>query len=504
MKIPTAQQLQELDDFTIRQESIASVDLMERAATKVAAAIRERWPLETPVTIFAGPGNNGGDALAVARLLAETGYKVETFLFNTNGKLSPDCEENKERLKKLEGTSFTEITSQFEPPRLTESHLVVDGLFGTGLNKPLNGGFASLVKLINASPAKVVSIDMPSGLMCEDNTYNIPNHIICAGLTLTFQLPKLAMLLADNQKYIGELQILDIGLSKEKIEEIETGFSITEEEVIKNLLRERSPFGHKGTFGHSLLIAGKYGMAGAAVLAAQACLRSGAGKVTIHTPKRNNDILQTCVPEAILDHDNDENIFTTPIDTEPYDAMAIGPGIGTDRNTAIAFIEQVSRSRIPLLIDADGLNILSGHKGWMQQIPRECILTPHPAELKRMGNHCTDSYTTLAEAREMACRHKIYIILKGHFTAICTPTGKTFFNPTGNSGMATAGSGDVLSGIITALLAGKYTQEEACLLGVYVHGLAGDLAAAELGEDSMTASDIIRYLPQAFRTLRKQ
>lgn len=504
MKIPTAQQLQELDDFTIRQESIASVDLMERAATKVAAAIRERWPQETPVTIFAGPGNNGGDALAVARLLAETGYQVETFLFNTNGKLSPDCEENKERLKKLEGTSFTEITSQFEPPRLTEFHLVVDGLFGTGLNKPLNGGFASLVKLINASPAKVVSIDMPSGLMCEDNTYNIPNHIVCADLTLTFQLPKLAMLLADNQKHIGELQILDIGLSKEKIGEIETGFSITEEEEIKSLLRERSPFGHKGTFGHSLLIAGKYGMAGAAVLAAQACLRSGAGKVTIHTPKRNNDILQTCVPEAILDHDNDENIFTTPIDTEPYDAMAIGPGIGTDRNTAIAFIEQVSRSRIPLLIDADGLNILSGHKGWMQQIPRECILTPHPAELKRMGNHCTDSYTTLVEAREMACRHKIYIILKGHFTAICTPEGKTLFNPTGNSGMATAGSGDVLSGIITALLAGKYTQEEACLLGVYVHGLAGDLAAAELGEDSMMTSDIIRYLPQAFRTLRKQ
>ncbi len=502
MKILSAQQFRELDAYTVQAEGIASLDLMERAARKVADVIIDSRTPDTPTVVFAGPGNNGGDALAVARMLHEAGFSPEVFLFNTNDNLSADCAANKERLAACNGVSFTEITSQFEPPKLTPRHLVVDGLFGTGLSRPLNGGFASLVKFLNASPATVVSIDIPSGLMCEDNSTNIQNHIVCADLTLTFQLPKLSMLLADNQRFVGRLQILDIGLSAEKLEELPAEYAITERADVQLLLKTRDPFGHKGTFGHALLVAGKYGMAGAAVLAARAFLKSGAGKITIQSPRRNNDILQISVPEAVINHDHNDTHFTTPVNTDGFDAMAIGPGIGTERDTAVAFIEQVSRARVPLLIDADGINIFCGHKGWLQQLPKGSILTPHPGEFRRLGNRSTDSYSTLAEAREMAVRHNVYIVLKGRFTAICTPEGTTFFNPTGNSGMATAGSGDALAGIITSFLAQGYVQQEACLLGVYLHGLAGDLAAETLGEESVTASDIINCLPDAFKSLR--
>lgn len=499
MKILSAQQLQELDRHTIGQEGITSAQLMERAAAAVETEIARRWNGETPVVVFAGPGNNGGDALAVARMLHEEGYDVTTYLINPLGKLSPDCQQNRDQLLECDGARLIEVTSQFEPPHLTPRTLVVDGLFGTGLTRSLSGGFAVLIKFINSSPAQVVSIDMPSGLMCEDNTLNVRSNIICAHLTLTFHRPKLSMFMADCQTYIGELKVLDIGLSEEKTAATDTPYLLAEEADICAMLRPRNPFGHKGTFGHALLVAGSYGMAGAAVLAARACLRSGVGKISIHTPTVNNDILQQAVPEAVLLHDPHAERITTPVDTTPFDSLAIGPGIGTHSETALAFIEQVRHTHIPLLIDADGLNILGGHKGWIQQVPKDCILTPHPAELCRVGNQSTDSFGILSEAMQMAAEHKFYIILKGHYTAVCTPEGRVYFNTTGNSGMATAGSGDVLTGIILALLAEKYPALNACRLGVYLHGLAGDLAAKEMGEESIVASDIITYLPMAFK-----
>lgn len=499
MKILSAQQLQELDRHTIGQEGITSAQLMERAAAAVETEIARRWNGETPVVVFAGPGNNGGDALAVARMLHEEGYDVTTYLINPLEKLSPDCQQNRDQLLECDGARLIEVTSQFEPPHLTPRTLVVDGLFGTGLTRSLSGGFAVLVKFINGSPAQVVSIDMPSGLMCEDNTLNVRSNIICANLTLTFHRPKLSMFMADCQTYIGELKVLDIGLSEEKTAATDTPYQLAEEADICAMLRPRNPFGHKGTFGHALLVAGSYGMAGAAVLAARACLRSGVGKISIHTPTANNDILQQAVPEAVLLHDPHAERITTPVDTTPFDSLAIGPGIGTHSETALAFIEQVRHTHIPLLIDADGLNILGGHKGWLQQVPKDCILTPHPAELCRVGNQSTDSFGILSEAMQMAAEHKFYIILKGHYTAVCTPEGRVYFNTTGNSGMATAGSGDVLTGIILALLAEKYPALNACRLGVYLHGLAGDLAAKEMGEESIVASDIIAYLPMAFK-----
>ncbi len=507
MKLPNAHQMKDLDASTIQEQDISSAELMERAAQRVAEFILHTFPIKSrPIVIFSGPGNNGGDGLAVARLLNNNGYsQIQAFLFNTNNTLSKDCELNASRLQEeCPQVSFTEVQQQFEAPKLSQETLIVDALFGTGLNKPLGGGYAALVKFINATHTDVISIDMPSGLMCEDNTYNSPSAIVKATYTLTLGLPKLSMLLPDCQSYIGKAFTLDIHLSEKAIEEIDTPFQIVSHEQIARLIKQRPAFGHKGTFGTALLVAGKYGMAGAAILAAKACLKTGVGKILIHTPIRNNDILQISVPEAILEHDEDERIFTSPSQAESLQAIAIGPGIGQDKRTALAFIEQTSHTETPLIIDADGINILGSHKGWISQIPQQAILTPHPKEMQRLGICNSDSYSILLEAINMAQRHQFYICLKGHYTAICTPEGKVYFNPTGNSGMATAGSGDVLTGIILSLTSQGYSQEKACLLGVYLHGLAGDCATKALGEHSVTASDIIAFLPNAFKALKEE
>ena len=287
MKVLTATQSRQLDAYTIKAEGIESIDLMERAAQALTAEIRRLWSGLLNFYVFAGSGNNGGDALAVARLLAAEGHRVEVFLFNVNGKLSKDCETNRDRLVEGAASSrvvFHEITKNFEMPELSESDIVIDGLFGSGLNKPINGGLAALVKLINRSAAKVVSIDLPSGLMCEDNSYNIPAHIIRADVTLTIQTLKPSFLMADNQEYLGEVRVVNIGLKEDEITFTENPYTLDELSEMASLLRGRSPFGNKGTFGHGLLIAGSYGMAGAAVLAARACMKSGIGKLTIHTP----------------------------------------------------------------------------------------------------------------------------------------------------------------------------------------------------------------------------
>lgn len=503
MKIFSAAQIHELDKYTIEHEPIKAIDLMERAARTLTRAIMEEWTDLTPVVVFAGPGNNGGDGLAVARMLAEAGYGVSVYLFNVHNHLSEECSTNRQRLidsKKV--GKFTEVTVNFDPPELSAETLVVDSLFGSGINKPLMGGFASLVKYINQSPAKVVSIDMPSGLMCEDNSYNIRTNIIRANLTLTLQQVKLAMMFADCQQYIGRLRVLDIRLSSEYIHKAEVSHRIIEENDLRPHLLSRNDFAHKGSMGHALIIAGSYGMAGAAILATRACLRSGVGKATVHTPKRNYAIMQTAVPEAVMQIDHEESYFSESVDADEFDAIGIGPGIGQSENTGIALIGQIRRTQCPVVIDADGLNILANHQAWMQQLPKGIIMTPHPKEFDRLVGHASNSdYERLTHAVQLSERLQAYIILKGRNSALCMPDGHVVFNTTGNSGMATAGSGDVLTGIITGLLARGYERSMACLLGMYLHGLAGDLAAKELGKESLVAGDLIKYLPKAFMRL---
>ena len=501
MKIFTSAQIHELDRYTIENEPISSLDLMERAAKALTQTITEMYAQSTPVVIFAGPGNNGGDALAMARLLAD---QVSVYLFNISGQLSPDCAANKQRLQESKRVSnFIEVIEEFDPPRLENHMLVIDGLFGSGINKPLAGGFASLVKYINASPAQVVSIDVPSGLMTEDNTYNVRANIIRAHMTLTLQQPKLSFLFPENQQFIGQLRVLDIRLSQDGMAKMDAQYTVVEENDVRSRMIGRNPFAHKGQMGNALLVVGSYCMAGAAVLAARACLRSGAGKVSVCSPKRNIPVLQMSVPEAVVLKGTEETIFAEAVETEDFNALGIGPGLGQSEQTAIALIAQLRRTQCPIVADADAINILANHRAWLQQLPQGIILTPHPKEFDRLEGHSADSYERLTKACNLAERLKGYVILKGHYTAICMPDGHVVFNPTGNAGMATAGSGDVLTGIITGLLARGYKPHDACIVGVYLHGLAGDLAAHDLGEESLLAGDIIRYISRAFKRLKE-
>ena len=502
MKILTGAQIRELDQYTIDHEPIASIDLMERASRAITQAITTRFESTTPVVVFAGPGNNGGDALAVSRMLSEKGYIVDAYLFNIHGTLSDNCEKNRDRLKS-EGLvhSYTEVTSNFDPPKLTQQTLVIDGLFGSGLNKPLTGGFASLVKYINQSTARVVSIDMPSGLMAEDNSANNSAAIIRADLTLTLQFKKLSMYYADCQQYLGKVQVLDIRLSKEYVKSIPSPFSTVDAEYIRKNMLTRDDFAHKGTMGNALLIAGTEGMAGAAVLASKACLRSGVGKLTALTPRCNTTVMQISVPEAVLAIDQ-ENYYSEAVAADEFDAVGIGPGLGKQEGSALALMSQLQQTQCPVVLDADALNMLGSHGTWISQLPDNMILTPHPREFDRLASTtCHSDSERLAVARDMAESLRAYIVLKGHYTALCLPDGNVVFNTTGNSGMATAGSGDVLTGIITGLLARGYSRKNACLTGIYLHGLAGDIAAARVGKECMMASDIIAALPEAFKAM---
>lgn len=504
MKIFTAKQLKELDAYTMKSEPIESYNLMERAAVAMSKVIMRRFVGKRHYVVFAGPGNNGGDALALARLLAEAGNGIDAYIFNIGSKISEDCEKNASRLNGMKSVNVTEITKQFDPLKLSEDDIVIDGLFGTGLNKPLGGGFAGLVRYINSQPSFVVSIDVPSGLMCEDNSYNIRPNIVRANMTLTVEMPKLSFYLADMACYVGEVVVVPIALSEEYKEKTPTPFSTIDAYDVCRFLKKRNPFSHKGTFGHGLLVAGSYGMAGAAVLAGRACMRGGIGKLTVHTPACNKDIMQQSVVEAVLSIDSGTRFISQAEEVVTYDAVAIGPGLGNFHDTDDAFIEQVRNCKAPLVVDADGLNILARHKGWLAQLPSRAILTPHPGEFMRLVDTENDNYKMMSAARDMAMHYQVYVVLKGHHTMINTPEGHTYINTSGNVGMATAGSGDVLTGILLSLLSQGYSPSEACQLGVFLHGLAGDCAEKVVGQESLVASDIIDYLPAAFKLLHEK
>lgn len=498
MKIFPTLSVKKLDAYTIEHEPVAEIDLMERASEALAQEICSRFSPEVPFVVFAGPGNNGGDALAVSRLMAEQGYRLSVYLFNTKGTLSPCCQTNRNRLPVGSGIDYHEVTNQFVPPVLTKEHVVIDGLFGSGLNKPLSGGFAAVVRYINASPAYVIAIDIPSGLMGEDNSYNVMQQVVTAHLTLTLQFPKLAFLLPENAAKVGEWKVLDIGLHPEGVELTPTPYAMTERDDIKTFLTPRNRFAHKGDFGRALLVAGQLGMAGASILAARACLRSGVGLLTVHVPQCNNPMVQSSVPEAMTQVDIHPDFFSEAPLTDPYQAVGIGPGLGKHVETRAALLELIDYCQTPMVIDADALNILGEERDYLYRLPIGSILTPHPGEMDRLVGRSESSYQRLQKARELAREAQVCIVLKGAYTAVIDTNGQCWFNPTGNPGMATGGSGDVLTGILTALLAQGIKSVDAARLGVYIHGLAGDLAATKLGEISLTAHDIINYLPAAF------
>lgn len=502
MKILNSEQLHELDNATCEAQEIDSLELMERAANAVSCEIISRFLPSQRIVVIAGPGNNGGDALATARMLIENGYThVEIYLFNVHQRLSHDCHEERLKLIAIDGVNFTEVTTEFTPPYLSKSDVVVDGLFGSGLKEPLQGGFQSLADYVNDSGSYVISIDIPSGMFGEDNKRVLRRNTVHANLTLTFQLPRLSFFFEENAPLLGEWKLLDIGLDENKIKELKTNYIYVDMRSIRPLLRPRMKFSGKRDYGSALLFAGSTGMMGAAVMCARAIIRSGAGLVTVHSANRGINIVQTAVPEAMFEPDINEHIISDMKVYHDHQVVAAGPGIGTKETTINALESLLKNVKAPLVLDADALNCISKRPSLLSLLPQNTVITPHVGEFDRLFGEQKSAQARLEKAIEMSRYYNIIIVLKGHYTATVRPTGRVCFNSTGNPGMATAGSGDVLTGVIAAFMAQGYRPEHAANVGVFVHGLAGDIAAAEVGEYGLTASDIARNVGKAINQI---
>lgn len=498
MKILTSAQVRETDKFTIENEPIASIDLMERASKSFFDAIKPNLKKQNTLKVFCGTGNNGGDGLAIARMLALSGFRVQAYKVAFSDKASPDFLTNAKRLSKVKRIEYHTISPEDALPLINSDDIVIDAIFGSGLSRPLEGFPAKMVNHINASGARILSIDVPSGLFCEDNSGNNDN-IIRADYTFTFQLPKLAFLFPENDIYVGQWQVLNIGLNQDFINEQETPWHFLLAEDLKDGYKFRKKFDHKGTFGHGLLIAGSYGKSGAAVMAAKAALIMGAGLITTHVPSLNYAIQQSSFPEGMVSIDEDEKFFTGIKDISPYSAIATGPGLGKEKQTQNALKLIIQNSKVPLILDADALNILAENPTWLSFLPPGSILTPHVGEFERIAGKCSTGWERLDRARDLSFKHRIYIILKGAHTAIVCPDKQVIFNSTGNPGMATGGSGDVLTGILLGLQAQGYSSLYSSMAAVYLHGLAADLAINKKPMESLLAGNIIDFLPRAIK-----
>ncbi len=503
MKILTPQQIRELDQFTIDNEPIASIDLMERAAQTCMDWIVSKIDA-TSYYIFAGIGNNGGDGLAIARMLDAYPFKKKVYLIKFSNNLSKDAKINLKHLKKTDASCTKEVSylEDIDFSGIEPDAVIIDAIFGSGLNRPAEGLSKLIIEQINQLSNKVISIDIPSGLFAEKAEGNSATQtIVKADFTLTFQMPKLSFLHPQNQYYVGQWHIMDIQLLPEYIEEQKTEHELVDTELINSIRKKRSKFSHKGNFGHALLIAGSYGKMGAAVLASKACLRAGAGLLTTHIPHWGYNIMQTSVPEAMTSIDRSEMVFTEFPILEPFNAVGIGPGLDKKKNSLIAFEELLEKvENRSFVVDADALNILSENKSLLEKLPPNTILTPHPKEFERLAGSWNNDMEKLSILKEFCQNHQVILVLKGANSITCLPNRSCYFNNTGNPGMATGGSGDVLTGIILALLAQGYAPKEAAILGVHIHGLAGDLALNNESQESLIASDIISSLGKAFKS----
>lgn len=493
MKIPDIRNARAADAYTIENEPISSVDLMERAATQIYFWLMHNLKSkEVSIKIFCGMGNNGGDGLVLARLLATNDIFAQVYVVHVSENFSHDCEVNYERLKAIPEVPMYGVFSKDDFPKIDDNDIIIDALFGSGLNRPLEGLAAEIVEHINDNQAIRVAIDIASGLNGDSIGGNGP--IVKADYTVSMQFPKMALLYPENEPYVGKWVVLDIKIHPDYIENVETEYFFTTADVVKPLLHKRGKHSHKGTYGHALLVAGSTGKTGAALLASESCMRSGVGLLTTHLPKSAVLPLQVYLPEAMISVDNSDNCFSQVPDLQPYNAIGVGPGLGKSEETANALKHLIQEAKVPMVLDADALNIISDNKTWLSFLPERTIITPHPKEFERLFGKTDNSQQRIELQREMSKRYNIIIVLKGANTSITFPNGSCFFNSTGNPGMATAGSGDVLTGIILSLLAQRYTPEEAAIIGVFIHGRSGDKAAAEKGMEGMIARDITNSL----------
>lgn len=484
MKIFSSEQIKDWDNYTIQHKPISSIDLMELASLKAANWICNSFADFKDVVVFCGPGNNGGDGLAIARILASRNFAVQCFIVKSPN-YSDDFQINLERLQKIATPVFLDISTDVVLP---SGCVFIDALFGHGLNRPLSGIYAELSELFSNSPNAVVAIDMPTGIFSDKSSKGF--LAVKADFTLTFQSPKIAQLLPENGNSIGELVILDIDLSSEYLANTPATNYLIDDELIKPILKTRNKFSHKGTFGKALIFAGSRGSMGAAVLCAKACYRSGAGLVYALIPSCGVDIMQVSLPEAVVLEFNTNGDISLP-DWNLYQSLGIGPGINEDEKT-VALLKQIfENSTTPVVLDASALNLIALHQNLFDSIPKGSILTPHPKEFERLAGKAENDFDRLEKVKELAKTTQSIWVLKGAHTAIALPGGEVYFNSTGNPGMATGGSGDVLTGIITGLLAQGYSAEDAAILGVYLHGYAGDKASKKTGLAPLLASDII-------------
>ncbi|HYF70381.1 MAG TPA: NAD(P)H-hydrate dehydratase [Ohtaekwangia sp.] len=498
IRILDTSQIKALDKFTIEQQEISSIELMERACRAFTLWFTEHFNALHKIGIVCGTGNNGGDGLGIARMLKDWGYPVKVWIVKGSVSESENFKLNLRYLTEA-GVTYSEVALETDPEIFNDRDILIDALFGSGLSRPLEGLYADIVRSINQTKVICVSVDIPSGLMADKHS---EGSVVEAKYTVSFHLPKLAFFFPQYGKYVGEWTLVDIGLNKTFIKEAQTSNFLINRRSVRKLIKHRSRFDHKGTFGHALMIAGSEGKIGAAVLSGRAVLRTGAGLLTIHAPRCGYTTLQTSIPEAMVSMDAAEKFISSIADTTSYSAIGIGPGLGQQPETAKVLAGVLSAFRRPVVLDADALNILAANRELLHLIPPGSILTPHPKEFERLTGKWRNDFERLEKQKRLAAELQSVIIVKGAFTSIVSPEGKVFFNSTGNPGMATGGTGDVLTGILTGFLAQQYSPLDAAILGVYLHGSAGDLAVVETGQESLIASDLIAYLPAAFRQLK--
>jgi len=496
MKIFTAEQIRKCDEYTISHEPVMSIQLMERAAETCVDWISEHCKNHRNFAVFCGNGNNGGDGFAIARMLFSKGFDVDVFINNHKAKFSENANINLKDLREISGIAIKDFKEASEY-RFDKRTVIIDALFGTGLSRNLEGEFKDLVELLNSKNNAKISIDVPSGLFA-DGISDENATIFQTDYTLSFQFWKKSFLHPETGKYTGKVQVLDINLSQDYILETETNDFVIHE-MVKKIFKQRNEFSHKGTYGKAAIVGGSYGKMGAAVLATRSALKTGTGLAFTLAPKCGYEIFQTSNPEAMFIEGGDD--FITGFEAEEDVVFGIGPGLGKHKETATSLLKFLKNYSKPLVLDADGLNIISDDKSNLKLIPKRSIITPHPKEFERLFGTTESSFERLQLAKDKAKEHDIYIILKDHHTQVVTPEGKVFYNITGNSGLAKGGSGDVLTGILTSFLAQGYSAEHASILGVWFHGKAAGFAAKKYSKEAMLPTDVINEFGNVFEEL---
>ena len=501
MKLFSAAQIRHCDEQTIRERNIPSHELMENAAKACLRWLSEQFSRRQSFVVVCGMGNNGGDGLALARLLIQEGYPASALVLRYAEQFSPDASLNLKRLHQLSPDSIAILNESDDFLGISEDVIIVDAIFGTGINRPIQGWVGDFITMINGLPNRKIAIDMPSGLPA-DTLPAADGIVFKVEDTLSFQFLKRSLLHAEGAAFSGSVHILDIGLSAHFIAVTPSIYQVIDERMLRSIYRSRPVAGHKGTFGNAVLAGGSYGMIGAIALAVRAALRVGTGKVYVQAPACGYPILQTLCCEAMFQKAGDD--FIEKIQLPENGVLGIGPGMGQAALTKRALVQLLRQSKQPLILDADALNIIAANaEELMDQIPAGSVLTPHPGEFQRLFGSSVNSMEMVEKARNMAMKLNVIIVLKGHHTTILPPDGSCFYNVTGNSGLAKGGSGDVLTGMVTGLMAQGYSVGDAAVMGVWLHGTAADFAARDKSMEAMTANDVIDYLGMAFKKVQE-